>query len=111
MAACSEAINLVTAADWRRMIEEAGFTIEQTEMIGRAVYPGCLRWSARIAGERRRAMVNKSTKAGGSLMLKMMQAWLLELLLYRTFFATMIRLRLREYVLVVARKLEAPILW
>jgi len=107
-------LNLVTAADWRRMIEDVGFTIEQTEMIGRAVYPGCLRWSARIAGERRRAMVvNRSPRAGGSVLgrrLKMMQAWILELLLYRTFFATMIRLRLREYVLVVARKPEAPIL-
>jgi cyclopropane fatty-acyl-phospholipid synthase-like methyltransferase len=86
-------LNLVTAADWQRMIEAAGFTVDEKEMIGRAVYPGCLRWSAHIAADRRRAIFNKSCKTGTSLpvrRLKMMQAWVLELILFQSFLPLMI---------------------
>ena len=100
-------LNLVTASDWERMLASCGFATKELRMIGKAVYPGCRWWTDQTAAERRRAIFAKSCKPGASPLMKKlleMRASVLELLYFRSVLLLMSRLRLREYVLVVASK-------
>ncbi len=100
-------LNLVTAADWRRMIEAGGFALEQEELIGHSVYPGFRRWADRTAGERRRTILSRICKNDASLpvrSLKQLQAWALEYVRCRSVLKIGSWLKLRQYVLFVASK-------
>jgi cyclopropane fatty-acyl-phospholipid synthase-like methyltransferase len=102
-------LNLVTAADWERMLAAAGFAVEELEMIGKAVYPGCRWWAAQTADEKRQAIFAKSCRSETSPFFKslmMLRAKFLELLYFRSILLLLSRLRLREFVLVSASKVE-----
>lgn len=100
-------LNLVTCADWQQMMEASALEVEEKRMIGSAVYPGCRRWVARTAAERRRAIFNRSGGPEAPLPVrggKMLRAWILEFALFRSVLLCLSAVRLREYVLFVARK-------
>jgi cyclopropane fatty-acyl-phospholipid synthase-like methyltransferase len=100
-------LNLLTAADWHRLLLTGGFMLEQEELIGQAVYPGYRRWLKESAGERRTTIFNKICPPDAALpvrSIKRVQAWLHEFLLCRSFLRILSRLRLREYLLFVACK-------
>src|SRR5215469_11779404 len=44
------------------MLAAAGFAIEQLELIGNAVYPGCRWWAAQTAAEKRQTIFAKSCR-------------------------------------------------
>jgi cyclopropane fatty-acyl-phospholipid synthase-like methyltransferase len=100
-------LNLVTAADWVSMLATGGFAVEELQMIGKAVYPGCRRWAAQTAAEKRQAILVKSCRADAPTFLKnlmMLRARFLEFLYFRSVLLLLSRLGLREFVLVSASK-------
>jgi 27-O-demethylrifamycin SV methyltransferase len=100
-------LNLLTAAEWHRLLETSGLALEQEEFIGKAVYPGYRRWLKESAGERRHTIFHKICPPGAALPVrcaKRLQAWAQEFLLCRSFLRIFSWLGLREYVLFVARK-------
>lgn len=102
-------LDLVRARDWLRMVSSTGFRIEKHQMIGHAVYPGCSRWVAQTAGERRRAIFGKSCAPGASPPIRTLmswRAWMLEFIFCRSVLLTLARLGFREYVLLAASKVE-----
>src|SRR5262249_6185161 len=102
-------LNLLTAADWRGLLRTSGLVLEEEEFVGQAVYPGYRRWLKESAEERRGTIFNKICPPGSKLPLrsvKRVQAWTQEFLLCRSFLRIFSWLRLREYVLFVARKGE-----
>ena len=100
-------LNLVTASDWARMLEDEGFTVQEKRMVGRAVYPGCRWWASQISAEKRNAIFTKSCRADAGpavRKLMMLRASVLEFLYCRSFLLTLSRLKLREFVLFSANK-------
>lgn len=100
-------LNLITAADWESLFKSAGFQILESTMIGEAVYPGCRWWAAQTADERRTAILNRSCKSdtrGPVRKLMSARAAILEFLYFRSVLMLMSRLKLRDFVLVVASK-------
>ncbi len=63
-------LNLITASDWAKLLEEEGFAVAEKTMVGDAVYPGCRWWAAQLAPERRRAIFAKSCRADASALRK-----------------------------------------
>jgi cyclopropane fatty-acyl-phospholipid synthase-like methyltransferase len=99
-------LHLIRAVEWERLLESAGFTIVEERMVGDAVYRGCRWWAHETAGERRRAIFEKSCSRDSSVAVRkamMMRAWILEFVWCRSVLLTLSRLRLREFVLFVAR--------
>ena len=102
-------LHLVRAQDWRRMTESVGFIVDETQMIGGAVYPGCRSWVKQTARERRRQIYEKSCESKPSWVRRRilrLRAWVLELVYCRSILLTLSRFRLRNYVLIAAHKPE-----
>jgi SAM-dependent methyltransferase len=102
-------LNLVTAADWESMLATVGFAVEELQMIGNAVYPGCRWWAAQTANEKIQAIFVKSCRPDAPRLLKklmLLRARFLEFLYFRSILLLLSRLRLREFVLVSASKVE-----
>lgn len=100
-------LNLVTAADWKRMLAATGFAVEELKMVGKAVYPGCRWWAAQTAAEKRQAIFAKSCPPDAPPFVRKLmtlRARFLELLYFRSVLLLLSRLRLREFVLVSACK-------
>ena len=100
-------LNLVTADDWRSMIEKTGFTLESLMSVGSSVYPGYRRWLNRTSGERRARIFNKICPNGATFpfrQMRQLQAWALEFALCRSVLPLLSWLKLRDYVVIVARK-------
>jgi O-methyltransferase StaMB len=100
-------LDLVTASNWTKMLASAGFTIQEKGMIGDAVYPGCRWWAKQTAPEKRKAIFEKSCRPDSPApvrKLMAMRASLLEFLYFRSVLMLLSRLRLRDFVLFVARK-------
>ena len=100
-------LNLVTASDWVKMLESAGFMVEEKTMVGKAVYPGCRWWTAQTAGARRQAIFAKNCTAETSRPMQMLmrvKASILEFIYFRSVLMLMSRLRFRDFVLFVASK-------
>jgi hypothetical protein len=100
-------LNLVTASDWGKMLESAGFAVEEKTMVGKAVYPGCRWWTAQTAETRRQAIFAKSCTAETARPIQAMvraKAAILEFLYFRSVLMLTSRLRLRDFVLFVASK-------
>lgn len=102
-------LHLVKAEDWLRMVRAAGFRIEEHQMIGRAVYPGCRRWVSQTAAERRLTIFAKSSLPETpplSRPLLHLRAWVLEFIFCRSVLLTLSRFGMREYILLAAAKPE-----
>jgi len=101
-------LNLVTAADWERMLATTGFAVDELDMVGKAVHPGCRWWAAQTAAEKRRAILAKSCRPDASVFffkkLMTLRAAFLEFLYLRSVLLLLSRLRLREFVRVSACK-------
>ncbi len=100
-------LNLITTKDWRDMIRGGGFSIETCESVASGVYPGYRRWLRRSAADRRATIFKKvclSEAHFPTRQLKLLQAWILEFALCRSVLPLLSLLRLRDYVLIVARK-------
>lgn len=102
-------LNLVRDRDWLRMLASTGFRVERHQKIGRAVYPGCSRWVAQTAGERRRAIFEKSCAPGASPPIRTLLNWrasMLEVIFCRSILLTLARLGFREYIVLVASRVD-----
>ncbi|HEV3330987.1 MAG TPA: methyltransferase domain-containing protein [Bryobacteraceae bacterium] len=100
-------LNLVTASDWAKMFEAAGFSVEEKTMVGNSVYPGCRWWAAQTAAAKRKAIFNKSCKPDAAAPIRMLtkaRASIQEFLYFRSVLMVMSRLKLRDFALFVASK-------
>jgi SAM-dependent methyltransferase len=100
-------LKLITASNWEKILTVAGFVIKEKTMVGQAVYPGCRWWAAQTAADRRKIIFSKSCNKGASPAMKkvmMLKASILEFLYFRSVLLLLSRLRLRDFVLFVARK-------
>ena len=100
-------LHLITPAKWYRLIEAAGFSIEEKKLIGNCVYPGFRRRLKLTAPERRQRNFNTLCKKGTIAPVRwarFVQASALEWALCRSVLPIFSMLRLREYVLILARR-------
>ncbi len=100
-------LNLITACDWEKMLEQSGFRVKEKKMIGDAVYPGCRWWAIQTAPEKRNSIFLKSCPGDASYLKTKwlrMRAAILELIYFRSVLLLMSRLRLRNFVLFAASR-------
>ena len=100
-------LNLITGADWEKLLAAAGFEIREKTSIGKAVYPGCRRWSAKTAPERRNMIFAKSCSATSHRAVRTLmklRAAILEFVYFRSVLRTLSALNLRDFVLFAAVK-------
>jgi 2-polyprenyl-3-methyl-5-hydroxy-6-metoxy-1,4-benzoquinol methylase len=100
-------LDLITAADWRKLVEAAGFAVEELTPVDAAVYGGWRRWNNYLARGRRRKMFEHMCPPGASVIkrqAKRVTAWAVERALCRSALHVGSMFGLRGYVLLAARK-------
>ena len=100
-------LHLITAADWRQLVEAAGFAVEELTPVSAAVYDGWRRWNNYGARARRRKMFEHMCPPGASVLkrqAKRVTAWAVERALCRSVLHVGSLVGLRGYVLLAARK-------
>jgi len=103
-------LRLITARQWETLLSSAGFRIEESQLIGRQIYPGYRRWLLLTAAERRDKLfkricpdeTNGLVRSGARI-----RAWATEFALCRSVLPLASRVGLREYGLFLARKSRA----
>jgi cyclopropane fatty-acyl-phospholipid synthase-like methyltransferase len=100
-------LNLITGADWERLLAAAGFEIREKTSIGNRVYPGCRGWAAKIAPERRNMIFAKNCSATSPRVIRKLlklRAAILEFVYFRSVLTMLSALNLRDFVLFTAVK-------
>ncbi|GEM_PF-3433840 len=100
-------LDLITATEWRKLIEAAGLAVEELTAVDAAVYAGWRRWNNYGARARRRRMFEHLCPPNASVLkrqAKRVTAWALERALCRSGLHLGSMLGLRGYVLIAARK-------